>query len=524
MKIKIVIYTIILLTSFSACKDEQLMKKIDVPSIVKSGDFFYQPDVYPVDELKFRSHSGIIIVPENRSKPDSRLIEIPFIQIHATGDNISEPVFFLNGGPGSPNIDSYHFVSNLIENHDIVLVGYRGVEGSVTLDLPEIDEFFANMPGELTEKSTLDLMAEAYSEGATRLQKEGVDTDGYIITEVLYDIDLVRRSLGYNKINLFSASYGTRLAMIYDWMFPSTVNRSAMIGVNPPGRFVWRPEIMDQHLKYYAELYKKDPVYGNPEIDIAEIIRKNSREIPDAWLFIPIKKGYVLMSTFIMLYSTDNAPKLFDAWLAADKGDWSGIAMISISMEFMLAGQLLWGDLASKSSSADYDFDPELDLMKEFMPENSIIGAPGTLLGIGALGWPAKRIPDSLRTVQYSDTRTLLINGNIDVSTPEQFGRKELLPFLKNGTQIIISEAAHTQDIFGKQRPALDHMLKKFFKTGIVDDSKYKYEPMNFKVGLSFQSIMKLSLAAIILVIVLIGFTIRYIILRKRHKKNHKTI
>ena len=62
-------------------------------------------------------------------------------------------------------------------------------------------------------------------------------------------------------------------------------------------------------------------------------------------------------------------------------------------------------------------------------------------------------------------------------------------------------------------------MLKKFFKTGIVDDSEYKYEPMNFKVGLSFQSIMKLSLAAIAFVFVLITFIIWFIIRRKKRKK-----
>ena len=185
MKIKNAIYIIILLTSFSACKDEQLMKKTDAPAIVKSGDLFSQQDIYPVNEIDYRSHSGIIIVPENRSKSDSRLIEIPFIQIHATGDSVAEPIFFLNGGPGSPNIDSYFFVNNLIENHDIILVGYRGVdEGSTTiLNLPEVDKFFANMSGDFTEKPTLDRMSEAYANGAKRLQMEGVDTDGYTITE-----------------------------------------------------------------------------------------------------------------------------------------------------------------------------------------------------------------------------------------------------------------------------------------------------------------------------------------------------
>jgi len=193
--------------------------------------------------------------------------------------------------------------------------------------------------------------------------------------------------------------------------------------------------------------------------------------------------------------------------------------MVQIAMDFMIADAGNWADLASKASSADYNFDRELDLMKEFMPENSIIGASGSLIGIGAQGWPAKLIHDSLRTAKYSETRTLLINGNIDVATPEQFGRKELLPFLKNGTQVIISEAAHTPDIFGKQRPALDYMLKKFFTTGIVDDSKYTYEPMNFKVGFSFQLIMKLSLAVIILVLVLIGLFIRHIIIRKSRRR-----
>ena len=524
MNLKHITCFLVLLSFLSSCKEEPLLKPLEVPMEIKSGDFFSQPDKYTNDNNSYESHSGIIIVPENRDKPNSRLIEVPFIQIHATGDRISEPVFYLNGGPGSPNIDIYNFVSTFIENHDVVLVGFRGVdEGSTTiLSLPEVDEFFANMPGDLTEKSTLDKMSEAYAKGAKRLQSEGVDTDGYIITEVLNDVELVRRSLGYNKINLFSASYGTRLAMIYDWMFPNTVHRSAMISVNPPGRFEWRPEVMDQHLKYYSELYKKDTIYGDPDIDIAEVIRKNSREIPERWMFIPIKKGYVLMSTFMMLYSTDSAPKLFDAWIAADNGDWSGIAMLSLSMDFMLKDALLWGDLISKASSADYDFDPDLDVMKEFMPDNSIIGAPGTLLGIGAVDWPSKLIADSLRTVQYSETNTLLINGNIDVSTPEQFGREELLPYLKNGTQVLISEAAHTGDIFGKQRPALDFMLTKFYNTGIVDDSKYIYEPMSFKVGLSFQAILKLSLAAIVLAIVLVGFTIRFIIRRQRRTATYK--
>lgn len=154
----------------------------------------------------------------------------------------------------------------MIENHDIVLLGYRGVEGAAVLNLPEVDEFFANMLGDLTEQATLDSMAAAYARGARRLQSEGLDTDGYTITEVIQDFEETRLARGYNKINLFSVSYGTRLAKIYDWMHPNSINQSAMISVNPPGHFEWRPEVMDDHLKHYSDLYKKDLEHGDPSI------------------------------------------------------------------------------------------------------------------------------------------------------------------------------------------------------------------------------------------------------------------
>ena len=510
--------SIILICLLVACGKEEKKQTATVPIGAKAGSVFLEADIYKVDDIEFKAQSGFIVVSENRSESESRLIEIPIVQINATGDSVAEPIFFLNGGPGSPNIGSYHFVKNLIENHDIVLLGYRGVEGSVILNLHEVDEFFANMPGDITEISTLDSMSNAYARGARRLQNEGIDTDGYTITEVIQDFEEARIVLGYNKINLLSVSYGTRLAMIYDWMYPNIINRSAMMCVNPPGHFEWRPEVMDDHLKHYSDLYKKDLEYGNSNIDIAEVIRQTSRNMPKHWLFFPIKKGYVLMSTFMMLYSVENAPQLFDAWLAAEKGDWSGIAMLSLTMDFMLADALNWGDLVAKSASADYVFEPEIDLLAEFMPGNSIIGAPGTLLGIGSRGWPAKLIPDSLRKVHYSETPTLLINGNIDVSTPARFGRDEYLPYLKNGQQVIISEAAHSPDIWGSQRPALDHMLKTFFKTGVVDDSRYTYSPISFEVGWSYPTIMKLILTGIVFILIILIYVVWLVIKKIRCK------
>ena len=68
---------------------------------------------------------------------------------------------------------------------------------------------------------------------AKRLERSGVDLAGYTLAEQADDIDAARVALGNQRIDLLSESAGTRLAMIYAWRYPNSVDRSAMIGVNP---------------------------------------------------------------------------------------------------------------------------------------------------------------------------------------------------------------------------------------------------------------------------------------------------
>src|SRR5436305_14681857 len=78
----------------------------------------------------YAADCGTLVVPENRAKRRSRLIALPVIRIHARSAHPGAPVFRLEGGPGLSNM---HFkkASRLAGNHDVVLVGYRGVDGSV---------------------------------------------------------------------------------------------------------------------------------------------------------------------------------------------------------------------------------------------------------------------------------------------------------------------------------------------------------------------------------------------------------
>jgi len=103
-----------------------------------AGDFDVVPCVHLAREVEYSAECGTLIIPENRNDPSSRLISLPVKRIPASGDAPAEPIFWLTGGPGTSNMD-YSRVEWFHERHDIVLVGYRGVDGSVFLGCPELD-------------------------------------------------------------------------------------------------------------------------------------------------------------------------------------------------------------------------------------------------------------------------------------------------------------------------------------------------------------------------------------------------
>ena len=88
-------------------------------------------------KTKYLAECGTLVVPENWDKAGSRLITLPVVRIPASGPNPAEPVFWLVGGPGGSNL-SWAPPAWLLENHDVVMVGYRGVEGTVVLSCPEV--------------------------------------------------------------------------------------------------------------------------------------------------------------------------------------------------------------------------------------------------------------------------------------------------------------------------------------------------------------------------------------------------
>jgi pimeloyl-ACP methyl ester carboxylesterase len=504
----------------TACGSDDPIRP-SVPDGATSGDLETEPCTYGRDEHTFDAECGLLIVPENRKSANSRLIALTFTRVLSTSSDPGEPIFFLEGGPGISNA-YFSRARYFLDNHDVVLVGYRGVDGSERLECPEVNDFYRDPPGDLFEDVSLDALAQAYSECAERIESEGVDLRGYDVVEVIDDMEAAREALGYDRIHLLSESYGTRLALIYAWMYPERIGRSAMIGVNPPGHFVWQPEALDAQIRTYADLCAADELCSTKTDDLVATMRGVLGNMPERWLIFPVKRANVLTGTFMMLYHTTTAPAGFEAWFNAADGDASGFAALSMLIDYVFPDASVWGESAAKAISADNRYIPEGDFYETFMPPSSIIGAPVSILWGGARGWPSFPIPDSLTAVIASDVDMLLIGGTVDASTPVEAATDELMPHLSNAHQVVLENFGHTADVWGLQPEATEHLLTTYFATGEVDDSKFVVQTVNFDVDWPFALIAKLmvlSVPVIILVLGLIVWLIVRMIRRRKHKR-----
>ena len=111
--------------------------EVSVPEGAHAGQLTLKSCDYATEDGDYEADCGTLVVPENRARPDSRLIALPVTRIRARSEHPREPIFRLEGGPGITNM-KFKKASRFAENRDVVLVGYRGVEGSAILDCPEV--------------------------------------------------------------------------------------------------------------------------------------------------------------------------------------------------------------------------------------------------------------------------------------------------------------------------------------------------------------------------------------------------
>ena len=422
-------------------------------------------------------------------------------------------MFFLNGGPGSPNI-VWAPPDWILKKHDVVLVGYRGVEGSVKLDCPEVNRIVQAHQGK-------DAFSEEYAEMPAVKQcaegflKAGVDLSGYTIPGVVEDLEAARAAFGYEKINLFSLSYGTRIAQIYAYMHPDSLHRLVLIGVNIPGHFIWKPADFDKIIKHISELCAKDASCSSRTSDFAQTMYNVNHDMPTRWLFFNIDPSTIRLGAHSMFFSNTTMPLIFDAYLAAGEGDPSGLAMLNLAASSIPFDPIL-GDLFNKAAAVDLE---KYEGIESISLGNSIMGAPmSEAVWPMAAQWPSELIRKDLREFQETDVDMLLVNGTVDFSTPPG-AVDEAKSYFHKAKSVILPEFSHVGDVSSQQPAAFERLITSYYDTGVADNSLYVYQQLSFEPSLSLALAAKILVGAMVVLPALIIWGVVVVVRRIQRRR-----
>jgi len=492
---------------------------VTVPDGAQAGD------LTPLELCEFQpagsketydAECGTLTVPENWDDPNARVIALPVVRIPATGPNPAEPVFILLGGPGSPNT-LFAPQGWLRDDHDVIMVGYRGVEGSVKLACPEVSALSSDYLGKalFSDEANADLVAGA-KQCAADHRAADVDLGGYTAVGVVEDMEAARAALGYERVNLWSESYGTRVAQLYAYLHPDSLHRVMMIGLNPPGHFVYDPAVLDDMIRRISDLCAQDPGCSGRTDDLAQAMYDVNHSMPDRWLLFPIDPGSIRLGTHFMFFSNSNMPMVFDMYLAAADGDPSGLAMLNVMGPFLLpADQLRMGDFFNKGGTLDLEYyqGPESISLGD-----SIMGAPlSEWIWSMAEAWPLELVPAELRQLQESDVDMLIVNGTVDFSTPPT-ALDEVKPYYRNAQYVLLPEFSHVGDVRNLQPAAFERLVTSYYDTGVADDSLFELQPLSFEPSISLVTMAKLGVAAVVLVPLLLVGGVLVIVRRVRRR------
>ena len=142
-----------------------------------------------------------------------------------------DPLFVLAGGPGEAGSDVLPLLSTAFKRvratRDIVFIDQRGTGLSGKLECPSDVDQDARLSDADVDAALRRCIAASH-----------VPFTAYTTAAAARDIEAVRRALGYQQINLWGGSYGTRLAQTYARAYPAGVRTLLLDAVAAPDQVI----------------------------------------------------------------------------------------------------------------------------------------------------------------------------------------------------------------------------------------------------------------------------------------------
>lgn len=389
---------------------------------------------------------------ENRITKTGRQISL-FIAILPALETPSEPdpLFFIAGGPGQGASSLVGFASRAFaevrRRRDIVLVDLAGTGRSSGLNCKMYP-------------AARDLVGDFYPIPQVRTCRESLsrktDLRRYTTSVLMDDLDEVRAALGYDRINIYGTSYGTRAALIYVRRHREHVRSIVLKAIAPPTmrgtmHYARDTEASLQFLfracTAHAECAKAFPQLEN---EFREVLARADRGalrglVPDpaggAPVELSLSRGVVASTLLGLLQNSNSAVRLPLLIHTTFIGDTEPLVDTILEYRRGLDAGISMGMHLSVMCSEDA---PRMN------PAQASLNDRGTALGdyrVAQLAaacrqWVRGKIPRNHAQPVRSDVPALLISGTLDPNTNERWG-EEAARYLTRSKHVVIPNLSH---------------------------------------------------------------------------------
>jgi len=399
--------------------------------------------------LRVAARCAALEVPEDHDRPGGRRISLRVAVVPAeSGRAAPDPVFLLAGGPGQAATQAFPPLLSAFRRvglrRDLVMVDQRGTGGSSPLECPELQ---GAAPGDRTEEEELKLVEACAAALASR-----ADLRRYRSIDHARDLDRVRAALGYDRVNLVGASYGTRAALVYARAFPQRVRSLVLDGVAPMEMRIGASfevdgqRALDLAFRRCREDAECRGRFPDPEGDLKALLAEAERRPRRVVVRDPVNgapvalllRPAVLRQVALLLAYASETSALFPALLReARAGDAAPLAA-----QALLGGRILGRQVNRALHLAV--------VCAEDVPFFGAAPPPGPIFRASeregyrraCARWPGEPVDPSFHDPFRADLPALILSGEADPVTPPRWAELAARS-LPRGRHLVLPGAAH---------------------------------------------------------------------------------
>jgi pimeloyl-ACP methyl ester carboxylesterase len=433
---KFFVFVVLQLILISSCAP-QSAPATDQPSIALTDCVLSSPGV----EDQVDAKCGSLAVSEDPSDPQSRQILLNVAVVPAIKRSPEpDPLVVLAGGPGQSAIEVFPAINSSLfrihEKRDILLVDQRGTGKSNPLRcLDPEDETL------MEDEQVIALLKECP-------KKLDADLRYYTTDIAMQDLDLVRSALGYESVNLFGVSYGTRAALTYLKMYPEHVRSAVLDAVVDPAFVLYMDAARDGQaaLDLFFTRCEADEAcsstYPDLRSEFDRVLQKLEGTSVDVTIPHPVTgkplELKVTRKTFTnIIFNTLYTPDLVAVLpLAIHQAYTEENYVPLISQAYLLDAGIYDGMFYAVACTED------APLISTADEAQSIFGDNAQAFIQVCSAWPKGDPASILRASVDSDVPVLMLSGEADPITPP-WHAEQLAPSLSNSIHLIFNDMGH---------------------------------------------------------------------------------